>query len=65
MEENDEWKQAFSDADCMEHLLKSIPERVDQINEQLQNKLIGEEEQSKDLINAKQKKQLAEARVKE
>ena len=56
MEDNDEWKNV-SDADCFEFLLKVIPERLEEINTQLKDKLLSGEEQSYEVIKANEKKQ--------
>ena len=56
MEDNEEWKRV-SDADCMDFLLKSIPERLEHVNTQLKTKLLTADEQSYEIIQANAKKQ--------
>ena len=55
MEEDDEWKKV-SDSDCLEFLLKAIPERLEEVNSALKSKLLSEEAQSYEVIKANQKK---------
>lgn len=62
MEEDDEWKRV-SDADCLEFLLKAIPERLEEVNAALKGKLLSEEAQSYEVIKANQKKQEVQERI--
>ena len=64
MEDNEEWKRV-SDADCMDFLLKQIPERLEHINTQLKTKLLSAEEQSYEVIQANAKKQKVQEQINE
>lgn len=64
MEDNDEWKRV-SDADCFEFLLRAIPDRLQQINTQLKDKLLSPEEQSIEVVKASEKKQKVQEEIDE